>query len=323
MPLSSIKSQKHAIDMLLAAQRESRLAHSYIFFGPEGSLKKRVAIEFTKSINCQNKKNDSCNSCSSCVKIGNLSHPDLFIISKEDTKTKISIDSIRYLNSRIALKSFEAKYKVAIIENAESMTQEAANSLLNVLEEPPKDTIFILLTSNIKALLDTIVSRSQVIRFKSLSCDEVSSMLIKDHGISKKDADLLAVLSDRNISKALRLNEQDMLTFKNSIITWFLEGSLSREEAGSQILTEKRPKQTEALDMLIGFIRDVLVYKMTKDDSLIINIDKIDDISSAAETQGIQTLQENIEAIEKTKFAINANVNGKLALRLLQEKLAV
>ena len=323
MSLSSIKSQKHAIDMLLAGQRESRLAHSYIFFGPEGSLKRQVAVEFAKSINCEIKKNDNCNSCSSCVRIDNLSHPDLFIISKEETKTKISIDSIRYLSSRIALKSFEAKYKVVIIESAESMTQEAANSLLKVLEEPPKDTIFILLTSKIKALLDTIVSRSQVIRFKSLSRDEVASMLIKDHDISKKDADLLAVLSDRNISKAMRLYEQDILTFKNSIITWFLEGSLSQEEAGSYILTEKRPKQTEALDILIGFIRDVLVYKMTKDDSLIINIDKIDDILSLAETQDIQTLQENIEAIEKTKFAINANVNGKLALRLLQEKLAV
>ena len=177
MSLKEIRGQEKAVEILKSGIRESRIVHAYLFLGPKGIGKTRAALEFAKLLNCREPLDDACGSCSSCAKIGKLTHPDIFFISRDKGQTQIPIDKIRQLQRRLSLKPFEAQYKVAIIAEAEDMSEEASNCLLKILEEPPDDCVFILTASNRRMLIETIISRCQAIRFKPLTRDEVNNIL--------------------------------------------------------------------------------------------------------------------------------------------------
>lgn len=323
MPWSEIKGQERAIEILKSGIRDSRVAHAYLFLGPKGTGKTKTALEFAKLLNCQNGQGEACGSCPSCIKIEKFSHPDVFFISKGEDETQISIDRIRQLQGRLSLKPYQARYKVAIIVDAEQMSEEASNCCLKILEEPPADCVFILTTSNQRLLFETVVSRCQVIRFKPLTRDEVNNILVKDFSIEEKEARFLSAISDGNIERALAFKEKDTLTWKNSIINEFRGGQHSLIQDKQALLSAKKQTLIEAMDILIGFYRDVLVYKFTKEASLIINIDRIDTVAELAEGMKLKQIQTRIDDIAKTRTLLQAKVNPKLAIRVLQEKLAV
>lgn len=323
MPLREIRGQEKAIEILKSGIRQSRAVHAYLFLGPKGVGKTRAALEFAKLLNCQETNDDACGSCSSCVKIEKSSHPDVFFVSKGKGKTQISIEEIRHLQSRLSLKPFEARCKVAIIIEAEDMSEEASNCCLKILEEPPADTVFILTTSKQKLLPETVISRCQVIRFRPLTRDEVNDILIRDFSIEEKEARFLSAISDANIERALAFKEEDTIAWKNNIIDEFKGHRYPLIQDKPVILNAKRQTQMEAMDILLGFYRDILVYKFTKDADLIINIDRIDTIAELAGKMSAEQIQAYVEDISKTKALLQANVNPKLAIGTLQERLAV
>ena len=319
MPLKDIKEQPRAVEILLNGLKQERVAHAYLFLGPKGSRRLKTALEFAKLINCELEKDDCCATCASCSKIEKLIHPDIYLISREKGVSQISIKRIRELQKRLSLKAFEARYKVAIIAGAEAMTEEASNSLLKMLEEPNADTVFILIASSEKSLLDTIISRCQVIRFRPLTRNEVNDILIKDFSIDEKRAKFLSAISGADIEKALELKDEHAIKWKNNIIDEF---SLYDKRLGQgESPDSKRDIQLDAMEVLLNFYRDILVYKFTHDEELIINIDRIDDISDFAKGLTIEKLQKNIESINEAKESLEANCNGKLVIRVLQEKL--
>ncbi|NQT95885.1 MAG: DNA polymerase III subunit delta' [Candidatus Omnitrophica bacterium] len=323
MPLKDIRGQNRAIEILLSSVQQDRVAGAYLFLGHDSCGKRKTAIEFAKLLNCQSPKDDSCGVCSSCIKIEKLIHPDLFHISKADDKQKLSIDRIRSLQNSLSLKPFEAKYKIAIITDAQDMSEEAANALLKILEEPDAHTIFILTTQNSRTLPITIVSRCQVIRFKPLSKDEVDDILMKDFSIEEEEAKLLSAISGANIKKALKLKEEDTLSWKNNVIDEFSLYGDSIEGSGSGILNLKRDRLFEALDITLGFYRDILIYKFTEDKGLMINIDRIESIAELAKNMSAERIEGCISSIKKAKDLLEANVNTKLAIKQLQERLTV
>lgn len=322
MSLKEIRGQEKAVEILKSGIRESRIVHAYLFLGPKGIGKTRAALEFAKLLNCREPLDDACGSCSSCAKIGKLTHPDIFFISRDKGQTQIPIDKIRQLQRRLSLKPFEAQYKVAIIAEAEDMSEEASNCLLKILEEPPDDCVFILTASNRRMLIETIISRCQAIRFKPLTRDEVNNILIRDFSIEEKEARFLSAISDANIERALSFREKNTIAWKNSIIDEFKGDRQRLTQAKGLALNARRQAQTEAMDVLLGFYRDILVYKFTEDSSLIINIDRIDAIAELAEKLGTEKIQTYMKDIEETRGLLQANVNSKLAVRVLQEKLA-
>jgi len=321
MPLRDIKGQDRAIEILKNCVKEKKIAHAYLFLGPDGSGKRRTAVEFVKFLNCHNKKDDSCGSCPSCTKADKSMHPDIAVVLREEERAQIPIAAIRELGRKLSLKPFEEGYKTAIIVDAEDMSEEAANSLLKMLEEPEGDTVFMLTASNPRALADTIVSRCQVIRFKPLTKDVVEQILIEDFDTDKSQAKFLSAISGADISKALSLKEEDAISWKNDIIDDFSKNNTLDAEA--DILAEKRQAQKDAMDILIGFYRDVLIYKFTNSTDLIINIDRLDLIKEVSKKSDPAQIERFIRDIAKTRESLNANANSKLAIRLLQEKLAV
>jgi len=321
MPLKDVRGQERAVDILKSSVAQNRVAHAYLFLGPEGVGKLKTALEFSKFLNCRDNQEDCCGSCPSCIKIEKQIHPDIFVITKEESKAQLSIKKIRQLQRRLSLKAFEAEYKVAIIADAEDMTEEAANSLLKMLEEPGADTVFILIASSEKRLADTIVSRCQIIRFRPLTKDEVTEILTKDFSIDKDEAKFLSTVSNANVEKALFLKERDAIVWKNDIIDRFLLSDALLKKDRSSIMTDKREQQLEAMDVLLGFYRDLLIFKITSESSLVINIDRIDKITDMAVHLDIDKIEAFIREIAKTRRLLESNVNSKLAITALGERI--
>lgn len=164
---------------------KGKLHHAYIFSGREGSGKKLFARELARSIICAEGKYFEPCGCRHCTTAANMSHPDVHLT--EETPVKIEV--ARQISADAYLSPLSAKKKVYIIDNAHTFTKEAANALLKIIEEPPADTHFILITDRYEQVLPTIRSRCINIRFSNLSADEVAEILMsmgKDASVAER-----------------------------------------------------------------------------------------------------------------------------------------
>ncbi|MFW5992349.1 MAG: DNA polymerase III subunit delta', partial [Halanaerobiaceae bacterium] len=200
MSFNNIVGQEAAVRILQDELKDGRVQHAYLFSGKRGVGKKALALELTKAIFCSEKEIDSCDNCLACRKIIHSNHPDTGIYSIEKGNF-IKIDQIRKLQKDIAYKPYESGKKIYIIENADKMTTEAANSLLRTLEEPPGYAIIILLAEEVDRLLPTIISRCQQIQLKGIADNTIKQELIKE-GIEEKQAALLTRLADGSLGIA-------------------------------------------------------------------------------------------------------------------------
>lgn len=185
MSFDSILGQELPKQILSRALENGSIAHAYLFFGPESIGKRLTALEFARALNCeQSGPQSACGHCNSCSKIDRGLHPDIFIVEPvKSTPTAreslIKIDPIRNLQRKLSYLPYEGRSKVAIIDGAESMNLQAANTFLKTLEEPPGQTIIIMIASNPNLLLPTIISRCQALKFHALSTSQVKEILLK------------------------------------------------------------------------------------------------------------------------------------------------
>ncbi len=230
-----IIAQDKAKKILSEQIKNNKIPHAYIFMGEEGTGKMLTAIEFAKILNCTindyaNTDAGPCNHCLSCEHIDKGSFPDLHIINfekqdeiaekeSEKGKTKLGIKLIRYMQEKVYIKATDGKWKVFIIEPAEKMTMEAFNCLLKTLEEPPDNTIIILIAKHKETIPVTILSRSQTVFFQPLHSGEISMYLQNKHFLSQENANKIAEMADGSIEKA----EQLMLNTQNEYSTLWNE----------------------------------------------------------------------------------------------------
>ena len=170
--------QKKAVQFLQAALLSKKIAPVYIFFGPEHLGKKTIAYYFVKTLLCLKKERIFCDYCSACQSFEAGIYPDFYRLRSEEGKKNISIEQVREINRKIQNSSFLGNYKIVLVERAEELSQEAANSLLKTLEEPPRKTLFIFLTQYLKSIPLTIVSRSQVVNFNLVPLEEILNYLL-------------------------------------------------------------------------------------------------------------------------------------------------
>jgi DNA polymerase-3 subunit delta' len=192
MSFKNIINQEVAKSVLKSAIKENKVHHSYLFFGPEGSGKKSTALEFAKALNCPNiKDGEPCDSCSYCRRISQNNHPDVISLSPSGVKQAISIDAIRGIEHFAQLKSFEAKYKVVLLERPERLRKEAGNCFLKTLEEPPRNVVIILLSAFPDKILPTIFSRCQKLKFFALSPAEGIAITKDKFNLAEDSASML------------------------------------------------------------------------------------------------------------------------------------
>jgi len=166
MRISDIPGQPKAVKLLQAALKTGNISHAWLFGGPAGTGRKQAALAFAQALFCTAGGVDACGECLACRKVEHGNEPDLHIV--EPDGAAIRIDQIRGLQRDLSYRAGEAKRKVYIMERAETMTPQAANSMLKFLEEPSSPVVAILLTENPQAILPTIRSRARFVPFLPL-----------------------------------------------------------------------------------------------------------------------------------------------------------
>jgi DNA polymerase-3 subunit delta' len=185
----------------------SEIAHAWVLFGPTGSGKRPISVAMAAAIQCQVEPRVGCGTCSTCLRILRHRHPDVHHIVPEGPL--IPVDVIREIVVPEAARSpFEARMKVFIIEEAERMNPAAQNALLKTLEEPPADTVFILISDREDELLETIRSRCRVVRLEPVAEQRIVELLVRQ-GVSEQAALVAARVSDGDLERALTLALDD------------------------------------------------------------------------------------------------------------------
>lgn len=181
------------------------VSNAYLLAGPEGIGKRLLAREMAKALNCPGVADRPCDRCATCAQITKQIHPDVHWLGPEGIAGSIKLEAVRQVLGRIALRPFSVRYQVVIIDGAERMTEEAANSLLKSLEEPPAHTRFLLLSAQRSRCLPTIVSRCQLIRCQRLSPEAVETILISRTGCDAATASAIARLAGGSAAHAVAL----------------------------------------------------------------------------------------------------------------------
>lgn len=182
--------------------KQNRISHSYLFVGVEGIGKKKIAKDFAQMILCD--KKSGCKMCKSCIQLKSDNHSDFNIIEPEGNSIKI--EQIRTLQKQVLEKPITSKYKVYIIDDADKMTKESQNCLLKTLEEPPSNTIFILIGKNENDFLVTIQSRCMIIHFDTIEDEKLEQFLMKEYNIPKL-TDEQKKLFNGSIGKAIKAKD--------------------------------------------------------------------------------------------------------------------
>ena len=188
---------------------EEKFPHAVIFSGAAGVGKRLAAEICAAALLCDNPVDGSpCGVCESCHLVAAKSHPDFYIVEPEATKTtrNIKIGQIRAMQTEAALRPINSTRRVVILDGAELMNNAAANCLLKTIEEPPSQTIFILLTASRSSLLMTIRSRCMTINFDKLTAEQIRDALIT-RGVEVAEAERLSVIADGSFGRALRLKD--------------------------------------------------------------------------------------------------------------------
>ena len=211
-----LAGHKKQWQFLKSLKESDRIPHAFLFSGESQIGKRKTAVEFAKLIFCKDSKKP-CDKCRSCVDIDQNRHPD-FIFLGPDSKN-IQISQIRDLVWKLSLKPYSSDCKIAIIDNAHLMDREAQNCFLKTLEEPKGNTSLILITEYPEALLPTITSRTQRIKFFSVGKQEIKSYLLR-LGIGEDRAEYLCSLSSGKPGKAIEFSKsEEKIKEQNQIIS--------------------------------------------------------------------------------------------------------
>lgn len=194
MTFKEAKTNKRLVEKLSKAIRSEDLHHAYILEGPRNAGKEAFALDFAKAIMCKEEVGIGCGRCPTCKKIASGNHIDLTMIKAEGSKSSkvksIKDKNVEELQSRLRSKPYDGDRNIAIIVNADTMTQRAFNRLLKTLEEPPAGTVIMLLSENIKSMPETIVSRAVHLRLQVEDNEETSEA-------RKKAMKMVRLLEDR------------------------------------------------------------------------------------------------------------------------------
>ena len=322
MPFAEIVGHTQIVEVFRRSIRSGKTSHSYIFEGIPGCGRRKTALALIQALFCAAVDDDACGVCASCRKVAGGNHADIHIVEPLPDKRDISIDQLREIQRELSLRPYEAVRKACIMEPAERMSVNAANSLLKTLEEPPGNAIIILLSENADVLLPTIRSRCQLIRFSPLSTENVR-LLLEKSGLDHAAADLRAGLSEGSMQRAAELDDQGIATRRDALIRHLGQLNLGRIKSifeSSEELSGNRDETLESLDMLLSFIRDSVYLSAGFGEAVTSAVAPALEQFSARLTlaQSLQMLTDIIE----TRRAVQRNANNKLALDSLFMKLA-
>lgn len=330
MPFAEIIGQDRAVVALRAALRRGGLHHAYLLAGPEGVGKGAVARLLAQAANCDRDDGDACGTCAPCRKIARGVHPDVLLVERERDMARagrwepkggrtpsrdIVVDQVReLLDRRLAMRRYEGRRRVVVIDPADAMNVQAQNALLKTLEEPPPDTTLVLVSASADALLPTVRSRCLRLPFSPLPVGLVEERL-RAAGRPEEQARLAASLSGGSLGAALALDE-DAIADRRAAVE---EAAALRADDARPWLAfarrhgEKRERAREVCELLLVWLRDVLV-RATAGAGAPLALADLEPRTAEVARLGPEQALRRIEAVRRAIAALRHNAAAPLAL---------
>ena len=318
---SEIVGHEQIIEHLQNAIEADKVSHAYILNGPDKAGKMMIAKAFAQTLQCEKGGIEPCMECHSCKQAMSGNQPDIIYVRHEKSNT-ISVDDIRtQINNDIVVKPYSSKRKIYIVDEAEKMNQQAQNALLKTIEEPPAYAVLLLLTTNADTFLPTILSRCVRLNLKAVRDEEIKDFLMKKHQLPDYQADVCVAFAQGNVGKAIQLASSDSFNELKTAALQLLKRLDDIElyemtEAVKQI-SEYKLEINDYFDLMMIWYRDILYFKATNDVNRLVFKDEVYDIKKQAAKSSYQGIETIIEALEKAKLRLNANVNFDLVIELL------
>lgn len=319
---ADIVGQEQIKEHLENAIKMNKVSHAYIINGERNAGKEFIAKTFAMALQCENREEfEPCQECHSCSQVKSGNHPDVIFITHEKPGT-IGVDDIRgQVNNDVAIKPYSSPKKIYIISDGEKMTVQAQNALLKTLEEPPEYAVILILTTNMETLLPTILSRCVVLNMKPVRNDQIKKFLMESMEIPDYKADICVAFARGNVGKArLLAKSEEFDKVKEEAVTllkYIGEMELNEVVAAIKKINEFKFDVNDYLDILSVWYRDVLLFKATHDANNLIFREEIQYIRKVADKSTYEGIERIIDALEKSKQRLNANVNFDLTIELL------
>ncbi len=325
MAFTDITGNDRVKHILQLALRRHRLPNSLLFSGPAGVGKTATAVTVAKALNCLNLEDDACDACASCRAIGEASQdpekqglaPDVMLISIEENKKKIAIDQIRLLKQVAYLRPMSGRARVFILRGADAMSEEASNSILKVLEEPPAASTLILVTEKPHLVLPTIRSRCRTLEFSLVAREEIARALVA-RGQPPDRANLLAFLANGSMENALEQDWDEVLEGRRG--AWDLFLALLAGGGGTDFLNAFAfvtratggDDLRRTLELFASFARDVILIQEGGEGRFLLNPDLEGELRKAVELGSLRRLQSCLASVDAALTGLDRNMNRNL-----------
>jgi DNA polymerase-3 subunit delta' len=306
----------------------NHLGHAYLFAGPAGLGKSLLARLICKRLLClQPVGNEPCDVCRSCHKFDSGNHPDFHNFVPDGLYFKIEL--VRQIIHEASMKPVEASWKTFLLEGIDYMREEAANAFLKVLEEPPGQTIFFLISEASDVLLPTIRSRCQLFSFQPIPINQVKSWLVERGEMSEEQATAFAPYSHGSLSRALTLNADLYREMREKVIATIEASVLSKTYStlldATKSISVERTEMVERLLILEEMIRDLLLIKASPDAKLIHQdlAARLKAVAAKWDLDGLRRFYEDLLETREAILKINANIGLQLQALFLPVKLGI
>ncbi len=362
MSWTSVIGQQRALTALRRTISADRIAHAWLFYGPEGVGKRAAAIAYGKALLCERGGEEGCGACSPCVKVDRMVHPDLHLLmphpsdaDPSDVAERIrlvgqnpyaAVDFVRrpsledpsrssnkqalYTVARVqedmcramSFQSVEGGYKVAVVSDAEYLRTDAANMFLKMLEEPPPKTVFILATSRPDRILSTILSRCRRLRFDPLPPEAIAQALIKREGVDPASAATLARMADGSYAAGIDLARNEDLRALRTLVLEFARAAYTRNVGAITDIVERigrfgRDRVGHVLELLLRWIRDLMLYRTMGEAAPLVNVDQTRAIADFVAALPRADVEAMASVIEEAITLVRGNVHVSLTLTVL------
>jgi DNA polymerase-3 subunit delta' len=310
--------QDKILSLLDYSLKTNAIAHAYLLVGPRHVGKGTLAVNLAQALNCDGPELP-CGQCRSCQRILEGKHADVTPIGL-DSKTEIGIDDIRGLQRLANLPPYEGKCKVFIIDDAEYLSTEAANSLLKILEEPPPRVVWLLLAAEEEHLLPTIISRCQRLELKPVPSERIQEVLVNSYKVDANKARLLSQLCHGRLGWAVSaLANGDILEQRSqriaklvSLLTASLEQRFTYAQELASQFSQGRKAGAEIIEIWLDWWRDLMLIKGGCQEA-IINVDYEITLEEQARGLSLSEIEGFLANLGLLQEEISKNVNPRLA----------
>lgn len=319
MPFSSLVGNQRIKRLLQRAVAENRIRQGLIFAGPRGVGKHQFALALAQALNCRRPQGgDACGTCDQCIKITAREHIDVETIAADGQFIKIA--QMREMTERANYRPYDGRRRVYILDAAERLNLNAANSILKVLEEPPETTLMVLVTAKPYALLQTIRSRCQMLSFAPLTAAELESFLNENYKRPAAENRLLARLTRGSIGRALEIDLGIYREQRAQMVELLEAAIVSRDTLKLMQAAEHLAKKLEReeferhLDALLVLLEDLFHQKLGEAAESLTNADIAPRLERIAEATTLEQIGDWAARIEGVMQGLGRNLNRQLAM---------